>query len=205
MKINSKYSIGDKVKVRCLIEEFVPVASAHIIESIGIIDSIKITRNGISYGVHVDNNEISPARTEIVELISNSDPSEITSLEHFHKLDHNSYIELIDKKTKNKYHWFAHGHHGVIPTISMTSIDKSKENIAVYEKDLVQNFEFHVDLEKELTGNLELKDSEVWEVKESAFEESMIIVSDDIDRFCYLYDYEKIRELKVGSQNEKKK
>jgi len=199
MQINTKYSIGDKVKVKCLIEEFVPITSAHIVETTGIIDSIQISRNGISYSIFIENKDISPRETEIVELIAKEEPKKITSFQHFFHLDHYSSISLISKDTKEEYSRFAFGGDNKTPLVSLYHVDKTKEDVIVKESKLKDKYDFKVDFSRELTGDLSLEDSEVWEVEEMSFKERFVITSDDIDRYCYLYDCIKIKKIEVNS------
>lgn len=184
MQINTQYSIGDKVKVRYLVEEFVPIVSAHIVEGVGIIDGINIRRNGISYSVYVDCD--SRSYTEIVELIENADAKRI-SFKHFFYLNYGGSQSVINKLSKKEYSWFGFGN----DTVSLDN------EIVVSEQELEEQYEFKVDFNREPSRELFLEDSEYWEVEEDTFKDKRIVLSDNIDRYCNMYECTKIKKIEV--------
>ena len=195
MQIITKYSIGDKVKVRYLVEEFSPVTSAHIIEGVGIVDEIIITRSGINYRVFVENC-YGRSYTEIIEIISHEKPNKI-SAEHFTHLNHYGKVSILDKKTRQEYDFFAFSDNDKISLGNNYSGD-----VIVSKKELESDYEYKVDFSNELNDKISLDCGEFWEVKENIFNETKIVMSNNIDRLCDLLDFTKIKKIEV-SRNEK--
>lgn len=189
MQINTKYSIGDRVKVRYLVEEFEPIVSAHIVEGVGIIDEINISRSGIKYRVFVENCH-DRSYTEIVELVSSDDPKKI-SAEHFKHSNHYGKIAVVNKNSGQEYNFFAFSHDGI--SLGNDYVD----DVVVNEKELEENYEYKVEFRCELNEKLSLDHGEFWEVEENIFNEKRIVLSSDIDRFCDLYDCTKIKKIEV--------
>ncbi|MDD5373262.1 MAG: hypothetical protein PHO62_07560 [Sulfurimonas sp.] len=191
MQINTKYSIGDVVKIRYLVEEAVPYISAHIIEDIGIIDSINITRFGIQYRVYIKD-ETFAMYTEIVELIEHQPPEKLTK-EHLFQVDYHGTggATIVNKITREKFDWFAFSNDG----IALGNKD-SVDDINVTNQELEDKYEFEVNFQNEPDRKLSLKNSEAWEVEDS-FKVKQIVITNSIKRYCALYDCTKIKKVEI--------
>lgn len=190
MKIDTEYSIGDIVKIECIQEEFVPIYATHKTIELAVIDSIKIERQGITYGIHLFNNEMSYSRSKIIELERKADPKDLSFNHFFANNYYSNGTIVIDSRTGLEYNRCTFGDKDLM----LYEIDSLK-GIDVTEEEFEKYFKYKICFNREKHQDVSIKDSKRYLVYSDILNEEYSIETNNIERYCYLNDVVLKKEL----------